>query len=169
MANCTDVVLPVIQKALDCLIEQLAACGVPVAYASLVPGSTPGQLCCAATEDGDGQAWASARSIAPDPGEGTNPCGWMYRVEAILAIQRCTPVVDDQGIFPSAEELDDAATQMYLDAAMMRQALVCCWPAAAGLDRDDWGLGAWTATDPSGGCAGGVQSFWFITNDCRCA
>lgn len=163
-----DLLLPQAQRLLDCLVDVLVTAGVPVCRASLVPGTTASWDVCCACDGGEGQAWVSLVSIVPNrrPGTPTPMCLWDYTATLQVGILRCAMALDDKGRAPAAGVLDEEAAKSFRDAALMRQAIVCCFGGA--LDKGDWGIGDYTALGPDGSCVGGATlvtvNFW----DCPC-
>lgn len=169
---CQDVVGPVAQKLATCVSDHLAMCGYPVRQASLVPGLTsPADVCCAGddADPGDGMAWVAVGPItATKPDGATGACGYMYEATITVGLYRCAPTLDVNGDPPTPQELEDAALANLRDAAIVRQAIGCCWPRAVPLDPSDWDMGTWTPYGPEGGCMGGTHLVTLYFADCAC-
>lgn len=169
MAVCRDLLLEQARRLLDCLVDTLVACGAPVCRASLVPGATASYDVCCACATGEGQAWVSLQAIVANrrPGTPTPMCLWDYTATLQVGVLRCASSVNDQGQAPGAGVLDDEATKTFLDAALMREAITCCFGAA--LDKGDWEIGDYAAVGPEGGCVGGTTQVRVNFYDCRCS
>ncbi len=171
MATCTDPLTAIANALLECVAERLALCERAVCRSSLVPGGqAAGDNCCECVEDdveGEGQLWVLIRSITPEPvAPGMSGCGYSFSAEFEVGILRCSEALTEGGDAPTAQTLNDEAAGMLLDAAIIRQALICCFPGAAGLDPMDWLLGVGTALGPQGGCVGWSQMVAVRFNDC---
>lgn len=171
MAHCHDKLLPLAQSLLQCVNDGLVACGAPVARASLVPGSVAVADVCCEIEDGEGQLWVAVQSITPELIDGQMSCSWSYLAVMQVGVLRCSQAWAPEGVPwdpPDAQTLDDEATRMSLDAAVVREAITCCWPVASNLTNGNWSIGAWTPSGPQGGCAGGTTTVEVRFSDCRC-
>jgi hypothetical protein len=175
MPNCMDPVAPVAAALIDCVIQQLAQCGDPVCRASVVPGSLAAWDNCECQKNGGcgGQAYVLVNTITPmnnDPSNANPACAWEYEAVLTVGIVRCSKALDADGKPPSAQVLNDESTRILRDAALMRQAIICCWPSSVtpNLERADWRLLGYTTVGPDGGCAGGTQQVSFRFSDCRC-
>lgn len=164
---CTDALTPIVQALLTCVTERLAACDRAVCRASLIPGSQAVADMCCGCDDADGQLWVLVRSIAAEPvAPGMSSCGYSFSAELEVGVFRCSIALTEDGDPPTAQELDDEATGMLLDAALIRQAVMCCFPDAANLDPMDWVLGSAAALGPQGGCSGWAQGVTVKFSDC---
>lgn len=169
MANCTDRLTPIMQALLNCANERLVSCGRPVCRASLVPGAQAVADMCCGCDDADGQLWVLVKSITAEPvAPGIASCGFSFSAELEVGVFRCSIALTESGEAPTAQELDDEATGILLDAAIIREAVVCCFPAAADLGPMDWMLGSANALGPLGGCSGWAQGLTTRFTDCAC-
>jgi hypothetical protein len=136
-----------------------------------VPGASAVADVCCEDEGGEGQLWVLVRSITPNPIPGGSylSCAWDYTAVLEVGVLRCSVAMLEDGTAPDAQTLDDEATRMFLDAAIIREAITCCWPVSAELENGDWAIGAWTPSGPQGGCAGGTTSVEVRFSDCACA
>lgn len=168
MANCRDNILPLAQALLTCATDALVACGAPVSRASLVPGAQAAWDTCCDDGEGEGQLWVLVRSITPQQiqGGGYATCAIEFEAQLEVGILRCSVAMLEDGEPPTAETLDDEAVRMFLDAAIIREAILCCW--GANLDPGSWAIGVWSPNGPQGGCAGGTTAVTVRFSDCAC-
>lgn len=171
MAGCNpDPLTPIAHALLDCFTEQLAACGVPVCRANLVPGINAAfDHCCGCDDGGEGQAWVAVKQIVPQPVGGGGKCGWFFRATLELGIVRCAAAQDAKGNPPSPETLDAEGAAGMRDASIARTAILCCWAEVAGIDPGDWAIGTYLPLGPEGGCAGGATLVTVDFVDCGCS
>lgn len=124
--------------------------------AHLTPGSFPAwDNCC----ESGGQLYVRMPTVQPSG----NPFPTMFTqprcAPPLLAVQygvgviRCTPTLDDSGEPPTAEELTASALELWRDAHVLQEAILCCLKDAPGVQT--YVMGAWNAQGAEGGCAGG--------------
>lgn len=174
MATCTDPLTAIANALLECVAERLAMCERAVCRASLVPGGQAvADQCCACEDDGvdgEGQLWVLVKGITAEPvAPGMANCGFSFSAELEVGVFRCSIALQENGEPPTAQELQDEAEGMMLDAAIIRQAVVCCFPGAANLDPMDWMLGSAAPLGPEGTCAGWAQGLTVKFSDCGCS
>jgi len=77
-------------------------------------------------------------------------------VDLNVTLWRCAPGPTDQGCPPSMEDLNEAATQLHVDALAIQQGILCCY---AGSDSGAYKgrrytIGQTLTLGPQGGCVG---------------
>lgn len=99
------------------------------------------------------EAFVTARGSCPSP----------HAVLIQASVARCSiTFVDDQGNFPSTEEMEHEALVLLDDAQRLEWAM--CRANQIGEERgivDDFALGAWTADGPDGGILAGLITATF--------
>lgn len=137
---------------------RLIAAGNPPSKVFVYDGaSMPADDCCV------GLLYVRLAQIDVTDGEGMplpqirnnviGPRGYAFTFEA--GILRCAPVVNEQGIAPTAADYTASALLQASDRNQMRYALVCDFPEDIdGAECDGQSIGPWVAVD-AGACAGG--------------
>jgi hypothetical protein len=160
----------------DCLCAQLEAVGGgPVCQCCLRPGMAPppADNCCDCGE-AQGQASVQVTEIYPSdkfPRKGiqewTGACvagKTLWVAELTMTVYRCVAVPNEDGSFPSCEQLNADALKIQADAVAMIQTFTCC----------DWHPGnkrvmpgSWQPLPNLGGCGGGMMPvFVSLGYDC---
>lgn len=166
MATIPDNLSPEMWALLSCANGALVEAGVPVGKAFLNPGLiVPSDDCC------DGQL--SVRVIERFPSRtfpaidstssNCNPMFWA--VQLGVSVLRCAHTVDDQGNFPTAEQMTADALAISRDMALLETAIRCCW-VPVGTEKKM--LQQWTPLETEGGCMGGEWRVYFAEASCSC-
>lgn len=170
-----DPLHPALGDILDCLLAALADHDARVCRSFIAPGLTvPWDDCCPDCGGAEGQAWvgvgpAGMFPAGPFPSQDTSPqrCApHEYAAEVVVGVLRCAHTVDDQGHPPTAVQVTADAAKVHRDAAIVRDALLCCY--AADLDPGEFRLGAWAPLGPQGGCVGGQWTATIRLPACPC-
>ena len=146
----------------ECLCTQITDAGLPEpCFCGLVPGDAAVFDYAGDCDDKCGMAWVRLVTTYPsvtvgvaDTTPGNCAAGLGFDVE--IGIVRCLPVGDSEGEPPTPEQYLDAALTQYVEADIMRQAVLCC-----GFNSHDFIMGSYTPLGPDGGLVGGqwVMSF----------
>lgn len=169
-----DVTGPAMAALLDCANTALNGYDRPVARAFLNPGlDTPWDAC---ADNCDGQLWVRVierfPSGTPFPSRDTSakschPLAWATTLA--VGVLRCTPTVNDDGSPPAADAMTASALEMTEDAAILEEALRCCFAETAGSQLvARLILGAWVPLGPQGGCVGGEWQLTIASPVCAC-
>lgn len=164
-----DVIGPVMEDLLACAQAALSDVDREPGRSSLVPGGAVAwDNCC----EGGGQLWVRLVEMYPTgpfPGRDTStrcqPVMWGVRVA--VGVLRCTPTVDDNGNAPTEAALTGDALGMTLDAAALRDAILCCFVNTS-RNVQTWALENWLPQGPQGGCAGGEWTIVLGVGTCDC-
>lgn len=168
MATCTDRIGPILTDLLDCLTVALVECGAPACSYFLSAAPTPAADSCCDCGNGEGQAWVALQSIAPQNADlNVAPCGFEHLATVQVGVLRCAVTLDDRGNPPTPEQLSAEALAIWRDAALIREAILCCFGDVHD-DRGDYQLGQWVPFPPQGGCIGGAHTVTIRFGDCRC-
>ncbi|REF00618.1 hypothetical protein [Thermomonospora umbrina] len=96
-------------------------------------------------------------TTSPWPQEATTPlpcsAGGAWAAELVMGVYRCVAAVDDNGDPATCEQVFNDAEKLLSDAAAMRQAALCCFPATE--EGPDVLAGEYRPIGPNGGCGGG--------------
>jgi len=107
-----DTLSPVLEALLAKAEADSEACGAPYGRVVYHPGNTAiWDNCCGSSDEG-GQLWVRVVSLLPMP-SGAQACGITdLQVRAALGGVRCQHTLDDDGKYPTVEEmLEDARAQ----------------------------------------------------------
>lgn len=165
-------VTPYAQALLECLRAEMAKVEHPPASVCWRVGSRVDLLvsetrdeCC------EGLAWVRVASVYPSrnfPAPDATPqnCGplqWAVVLE--LGAARCAPTADP-AVIPSCEQWTETTRRVLDDAAAIRRAATCCFPAEVP-DRM-FLVGSWTPLTVEGGCVGGTMTVTLAVPACDC-
>lgn len=159
-------VVDVLENLLTCAEE---AIDPPVCRAFKNPGpNAPHDVCETGPNGTDGQLWVAHLTSQPGwpapTGEPTT-CATPFGEQFEMGVTRCAQgkLTDDGG--PPDEDLVTAdADQQEADRLALRNALLCC----LGVEGKDLIIETWEATEPLGGCVGGVWTFTIRDAGCTC-
>lgn len=154
-------VWPLLQQALVCLQQQMAAVESPPKYVQIRPGvafsaglSQMQDECC------EGSAWIRVVNITPTDtfpsASGPGNCGpYALAVELELGALRCAPTRSDveEGQIVTGTQWSDLSRLIMNDAAALRRAACCI----AGL-VDNYLIGIWSPQQVEANCAGGTMN-----------
>lgn len=170
---CVDgTVLPILHAIRRCVAARLGVCGRAVCRFPIVfnGGQPPADACTCHCDHGDGSGQAWVRLVTLNRGAGTSNVGacfnGLYDVEIGVGIYRCYPVpTGNASALP--EEVETAAAEaMYLDAALLRRAILCCdWLTDHDLTPI---INHQSASGPQGGCVGVETRFIVQAGECPC-
>lgn len=122
------------------------------------PGPTVPFDVCERSGDRDGQLWVAINAVTPGwptPTGAPSGCAEQFTIEWELGVVRCAATLDDSGRPPDPSEIAADAAQQLVDAQVLREAFLCCWPQQGRSVIAD----RWDAIPPAGGCVGGVWTF----------
>ncbi len=166
MATIPDTLSAEMWALLNCANGALIEAGVPVGKAFLNPGLTvpddeccEGQLAVRVIERFPSRTFPAIDATASN----CNPLFWA--VQLGVSVLRCAHVLDDDGVFPTGEEMTADALAMNRDAALLETAIRCCWDPA-GLHKKM--IQQWTPKETEGGCMGGEWRVYFAQGSCSC-
>lgn len=164
--------LPLAESLLACLCGELDdTVGGPVCTCCLSPGPEPADCC--PCDGGDGKAWVrvirifatGARFALPALDPSACKTGALA-VELELGVYRCVSTIDDEGNSPTCDQRNADAAKILDDAAAMRRAVKCCFPATDEGTHRQVIIGDWRSLGPEGGCAGGALTVTIEAADC---
>lgn len=150
--NTNDKLGPLLEQMLALVGQYLT---VPVALLHRVPGNAVSwDNCC----EGGGQAWIRIVSLVGAPAldkAAKHPCTQMYQARLAIGHLRCAHTIDDEGNFPTVEDLlaDERATDR--DRNDILRAIVC----GMGDDLSTLRIEQWLPSPNLGGCVGGEWTF----------
>jgi hypothetical protein len=148
-----DVIKAALQAVLDAAEARLDECSEPVGQTGILPGaSIAWDNCC------DGQLWVRVIDITPiaTTNAAGVPCVTYLKIQAALGLVRCWAIVDDDGVPPSAAEMEADATSMLVDADALMAALQ---DVGATVSRG-------VPLGPQGNCGGWEWTFTFLKTPC---
>lgn len=159
-------VAEVLTELLSCALDEVDP---PVCRSFKHPGANAPHDVCSTNSDGDdGQLWVahlSGQEGWPTPTGEPTTCTtpWTERFE--VGIVRCAQgVLEDDSTAPDEELVTADAEQQDLDRIALRTAFMCCLQ----LDGKDLIIEGWEATEPLGGCVGGVWTIAIRDDGCDC-
>lgn len=111
---------PILIRLLADAQDRMKDNGIEPALVHLSPGNTVAwDNCC------DGQLWVRVVSLLPMP-QGSQPCDvHALQVRVGLGTLRCVTAIDDDGKFPTAQEMVADALALSLDGQILLQAIRC--------------------------------------------
>lgn len=168
MATCIDPVYPLAQSLLDCLKTTFTDCGVPFCSASLRPGQAAAWDYCCECAQGEGQLWVLVQSIISSDDEVPETCTNEFEVTFQIGAIRCAPSIDSRGNPPTDTQQTNTFIKISKDAAIIREAVVCCWAANNDFDPHQMNFEEYVPLGPEGACVGGTQTVRVNFFDCQC-
>lgn len=132
----------------------------PKRVVTIAPGdSVAWDECC------DGFLWSRLQGVAPIVPQGavsggSAGCGVIGYIATVeLGILRCAAVLNDRGIAPSANQINEDGLEAVRDMETLANVLTC---------NDDVvrSLVSWTPLGPEGGCHGGAWLFTVRLSNC---
>lgn len=166
MATIPDTLSDEMWALLLCANGALIEAGVPVGKAFVNPGETvpddeccEGQLAVRIVERFPSRTFPSIDTTASN----CNPMFWA--VQLGVSVLRCAHVLDDNGVFPTGEEMTADAFAMNRDAALIETAIRCCW-VPRGTEKKM--IQGWRPKETEGGCMGGEWLVYYAQPSCSC-
>lgn len=159
-------VVEVLDGLLECAEDQI---NPPVCRAFINPGpNAPHDVCSTGDNGSDGQLWVAHLSSTagwPSPTGEPITCATTWAEQYELGIVRCAKgKVNDDGSAPPAELITQDAEQQEADRIALRDAFLCC----LALEGKDLLVEGWEATEPLGGCVGGIWTIYVRDAGCDC-
>lgn len=149
---------------LDAAAVAVSGCGVPVGRVGAVHGAVVWDECC------EGFLFirvvnTSLTTAFPQASQVPTNCSSTLATLVELGILRCAPVLDNNGLAPSAQAQSDFAREMIRDKSILYDVLMSHNP--------DWSnfpivITSWTPLDIEGGCGGGAWQFYIDVALCPC-
>lgn len=149
---------------LDTAAVAVSGCGYPVSRIGVVHGEVVWDECC------EGYLYIRVMQNTranPFPQASTAPttCSLIPTAQVELGILRCAPVMDDNGVAPSAAEQSEFAQTAIRDKSILYHVLMSHYP--------DWAkfpvvIDKWTPLNIQGGCGGGAWQFYIDVALCPC-
>lgn len=160
------------ETLLECVQDALGS-EYPVCRTFINPGpDAPHDVCSRSTIDGvevDGQLWVAhltQTSGWPAPTGLPTTCATAFSNQIELGIVRCAEgKLTDQGNIPAADLITNDAIAQQRDRLILLNAILCCAP----IEGKDIIVQDWTAIPPTGGCVGGVWTFYVRDAGCACS
>lgn len=148
---------PLMGDLLDCAEAALVRYGVPTSLVHLAPGAEVAwDNCC----EGGGQLYVRAIQMFPSgnpfpqiDGSARNCDPYMLAARVAVGVIRCAHTVTDEGLAPTAAQMTGDTLAMTRDAAILHEAVRCCFKDTPGLLKVL--MESWQPLGPLGGCAGG--------------
>lgn len=169
---------PLLTSILSAAASTLNENTTPVDLVHLSPGNVPAwDSCC----EGSGQLWLRVVEAYPTAGPGAafpaidtaqkgagmGACSVrLLALRLALGVMRCAHTIDDQGVPPTAEQMNGDALETLADFGLLLDVITCEVPTLAGamsvkVDR-------WTPQGVQGGCVGGEWGFYVAFDPCLC-
>jgi len=156
----------VLEKLLACAVERISC--YPTCRSFVHPGQDAVHDVCSMSDGHDGQLWVAHLGTQPGwpspTGLPTN-CATAWNDVIEVGIVRCARgKVTDQGTAPHPNLVTEDAMIQERDRILLRQAILCCLP----IESRDMLIQDWEPIPPSGGCVGGVWTFYSRDDGCDC-
>jgi len=144
-------------ELLECVCSSVAEYGQgPVCWCGIHPGDNVSWEMCGG-ECGDGVCgMAYVRPMTSFPYQEfpaaslNSQCELPIAHQIEIGILRCMPLMEDDGTFPDAAVITDAALGIEIDKAALLRGINCCQSSHVK------SVEAWQPLGPGGGCIGGV-------------
>jgi hypothetical protein len=155
---------PVLQKALECLTQELDKAGGPArCYTGFTLGDGAGTLGLINCRDGKcgGVAWVRAGQAFPSdafpaPAE-FGKCASPLAMTIEMGVARCAPRAQGTNMYPDPQATFNALRLYMSDQAAMNKA-ICCVEKAVGREYE-FARGSWDPLDQAAGISGGTWTF----------
>lgn len=173
MTVCRDVtIVPALDALRKCVATQLGTCDRGVCRFPIVANGShpPADACTCDCDSGTGHGQAWVRMVTLNRGGGTTNMGGcfngMFDVTLETGLYRCWPVPHNADSALPEQAETAAAEALYLDAALLRRAVLCCdWFT----DRDIVPIiNHESFIGPSGGCIGVELQLVVNLSECPC-
>lgn len=164
-------VTPVLGAVRDCAAYWFGVAERPVTRFPITVngGNPPMDACDCAQGEADGQAYVrmvTINSVTEAGRMADCASGRMFDLTIEVGVYRCWPTPSD-GVSPLPTELEErTARGLYIDAAVLRRAVMCCsWLARRRITPT---ITTETAIGPMGGCVGIELQAQMQVADCDC-